>query len=416
MHSGTPEFTLSATVHGILARLAAARTSSVRLVERTSIVLMSAAGISNREQARRLGCDRQRVRRWRRRWPSRGEKIAAMEAEGPTAKELEHAVVEALGDAPRPGAPSTFTAEQVALIIALACEKPSDHDVPVSHWSAADLARKAVEREIVPSISARHVRRLLQEAAIRPHRTRYWLTSPDKLANPEEYQANVERICDTYAEAQELEAQNVHVASTDEKTGIQALERKNPTKPVKAGVEERREFEYVRHGTLVLTVSFMVASGLIAVPTIAEARGNTDFVEHIEATIDLDSEAGWVFVADRLNTHMSEELVRMVARRCDIDDDLGKKGKRGILQSLSSRRAFLEDKSHRIRFVYTPRHASWLNQVEIWFGILSRRLLRRGSFASLDDLAKRLGDFITFFNNTLAKPFRWTYTGRPLQA
>lgn len=273
-----------------------------------------------------------------------------------------------------------------------------------------------VKRKIVPSISARQVGRFLKEAALKPHRTRYWLTSPDKIAKPEEYQANVERVCDTYAEAQALEAQNVHVASTDEKTGIQALERKHDTKPMKPGTEERQEFEYVRHGTLTLIVSFMVASGIVATPTITEARGNTDFVEHIEATIELDAEAGWIFVADRLNMHMSEELVRAVATRCCITEDLGKKGRRGILRSLKTRRAFLEDKSHRIRFVYTPRHASWLNQVEIWFSILSRRFLKRASFTSLNDLAKRLGDFISFFNDTLAKPFRWTYTGRPLQA
>lgn len=402
-------------MRAILTRIARAKTSPVRLAERSSIVLMSAAGVSNREQARRLGCDHQRVRRWRRRWRARDEKITEVEANGVTYKELESAVIMALQDNQRSGAPTTFSGEQVAMIIAVACEKPSDNDVPVSHWSTSDLARTVVERKIVPSISARQVGRFLSEAALKPHRSRYWLTSPDKLASPEEYQANVERICDTYAEANAFEAQNVHVVSADEKTGIQALERKHATKPMKPGQEERQEFEYMRHGTLTLIVSFMVTSGIVK-PTITETRGNIDFVEHIEATIKLDEHAGWIFVADRLNTHMSEELVRYVARCCGISDDLGEKGKRGILKSMKSRRVFLEDKSHRIRFVYTPRHASWLNQVEIWFSILSRRFLKRSSFTSLGDLAHRLGEFVTFFNDTLAKPFRWTYTGRPLQA
>lgn len=211
-------------------------------------------------------------------------------------------IIEALEDNERSGAPPTFSAQQVAMIIALACEKPSDTEVPVSHWSASELARKAVARKIVSSISARQVGRFLDDADLKPHRIAYWLTSPDKLAKPAEYQANVERVCDTYAEAQKLEGQNVHVVSTDEKTGVQALERVHATKPVKPGVEERQEWEYVRHGTLVLIVSFMVASGIVAVPTITEARGNVDFLEHIEETIELEPESGWIFVADRLNT------------------------------------------------------------------------------------------------------------------
>lgn len=251
---------------------------------------------------------------------------------------------------------------------------------------------------------------------MKPHRSRYWLTSPDKLASPEEYEANVRRVCETYASAEKLEAEGVHVCCVDEKTGIQALERAHPTKPMRQGTDERREFEYVRHGTLCLIASFMVASGHVGVPTLIERRGNDEFLEHIEATIDLEPEAGWVFVADRLNTHMSEAMVRMVARRCGLDIDLGKKGVSGILKSRHTRRAFLEEPSHRIRFVYTPRHASWLNQVEVWFGMLVRPVLKRGSFTSLNDLVGRIEAFIQYFNDVLAKPFRWTYKGRPLQA
>jgi hypothetical protein len=226
----------------------------------------------------------------------------------------------------------------------------------------------------------------------------------------------VQAVCDTYQQAPQLEAQGTHVVSNDEKTGIQALERKHPTKPPRPGQDERIEFEYIRHGTLCLMANWDVANGRVREATIGPTRTEADFVAHVETTIDTDPDAGWVFVADQLNTHMSEGLVRLVARCCGIEIDLGVKGRQGILQSKRSRKEFLADTSHRIRFVYTPRHCSWLNQVEIWFSILSRRLLKRCSFCSLDDLRNRLVAFIRYFNEVLAKPFKWTYTGRPLQA
>ena len=141
-----------------------------------------------------------------------------------------------------------------------------------------------------------------------------------------------------------------------------------------------------------------------------------DFAAHIEATIATDANARWIFVADQLDTHRSATLVELVARHCGLDEPLGIKGKTGILKSKQTRRAFLQDPTHQICFVYTPRHCSWLNQVEIWFSILARRLLKRASFTSLDDLRTRVLDFISYFNDVLGKPFRWTYTGRPLQA
>ena len=204
--------------------------------------------------------------------------------------------------------------------------------------------------------------------------------------------------------------------SVDEKTGMQALERIHASKPVRPGLVERIEFEYHRHGTLCLIANFEVATGKIISPTLGPTRTEADFAAHIDATIETDPDACWIFVADQLDTHRSASLVELIARRCQLQEPLGIKGKAGILKSKQTRRAFLQDPAHRIRFVYTPRHCSWLNQVEIWFSILARRLLKRASFTSLDDLRTRVLDFIAYFNDVLGKPFRWTYTGRPLQA
>lgn len=271
---------------------------------------------------------------------------------------------------------------------------------------------------------ARHRRDDLPEARgsppkrgdLRPHKTQYWLTSKDKLEDPEQYEADVREVCQTYADAPGLAAKGAHVVSTDEKTGIQALERIHPTKPTRPGLTERREFEYKRHGTLCLIANFDVVTGEAILPTIGPTRTEEDFANPISQTVDSNPNGTWVFVLDQLNTHKSEALVRWVAERCGIDEDLGIKGKAGTLETMAARKAFLENSEHRIRFVYTPRHASWLNQVEIGFSILARRALKRASFTSVDDLRQRLLAFIESFNAILAKPFRWTYSGRPLQA
>lgn len=222
-------------------------------------------------------------------------------------------------------------------------------------------------------------------------------------------------MCETYAEAPAQYEQGVHTVCTDEKSGIQALGRKHPTLPVRPGLVERQEFEYIRRGTQTLIANLEVATGKLPAPTLGPTRTEIDFAEHIARTLDLDPDAGWIFVTDRLDIHMSESLVRLVAERCGIDADLGVKEKHGILLSMSTRAAFLQDRSHRIRFVYTPKHSSWLNQIELWFSILVRRLLKRASFTSGEDLRQRILAFIEYFNRTMAKPFKWTYAGKPLQ-
>ena len=197
-------------------------------------------------------------------------------------------------------------------------------------------------------------------------------------------------------------------------TGLQALERIAPTLPTQPGLIERREFEYIRHGTQSLIVDLDGVTGEGLAPSIADTRTAQDFAQHITQTVSTDPTAEWIFITDQLNTHQSETLVRLVADHCALPDDLGIKGECGILQSMPSRAAFLQDPSHRIRFVYTPKHSSWLNQIEIWLSILVRRLLKRASFTSEQDLRELILEFITYINQTMAKPFKWTFTGRPL--
>lgn len=246
---------------------------------------------------------------------------------------------------------------------------------------------------------------------MQPHRSRYWLNAHPE--DPEAFGQQVAAVCDLYEQAGQLAERGIHVVSTDEKTGIQALERLSPDIPPGPGRVQLREYEYTRRGTLCLIANLEVWCGWIIAPTLGPTRTEDDFVAHVQQTVATDPDAGWVFVVDNLNTHQSEGLVLWVAQTCGIEEDLGIKGKHGVLKSQASRAAFLSETGHRIRFVYTPKHTSWLNQIEIWFGILVRKLLRRSSFRSVEDLKARILAFIDYFNRTMAKPIRWLYSVEP---
>lgn len=248
---------------------------------------------------------------------------------------------------------------------------------------------------------------------LQPHRSQYWCNTTEK--DPEVFQAQVENVCRTYLDAPELYASsNTHTICVDEMTSLQANERRAETKPSRPGQIAKEEFQYTRHGTVCVTGNWDVVGGKMIATTISETRDNNDFAKHIGQTVATDPDAGWIFIVDNLNTHCGEPLVRVVAELLNIDPtELGAAKKQGVLQTMASRREFLADVNHRVRFVYIPKHSSWLNQIEIIFGIISRRVMRGGSFTSKQDLCEKLRRFIAYFNDTFASPMNWTYTGRP---
>ena len=414
MPGKTAKVTITERQHDILRTIQNAPTASSQLRQRAAIILLAFDRQGNPQIAAQVGLSRRQVSLWRRRWADAWDRLIRIECLESHAA-LRRAIEQVLRDEPRSGPPGKFTPEQIVQILAVACEPPEKSGRPITHWTAHELADEVVKRGIVPSISVAQVGRYLREAALQPHKKRYWLNTTEK--DPVQFQKQVEAVCDTYLEAPALEKNHrTHTVSSDEMTGMQALERNAPSRPMTYGQCEKIEFEYTRHGTLTLIGNFQVTTGELIAPTIGPTRTEADFASHIEQTVATDPKASWIFVVDNLNIHCSETLVRKVAQACGIEQPLGKKGVRGVLKSVASRQAFLSEKSHRIRFVYTPKHSSWLNQIETIFGMIMRKVIRRGSFTSVKDLRDKLLNFIAYFNRVFAKPFQWTYTGRPLRA
>jgi transposase-like protein len=395
-----------------LERLSRRHSAPRRTVQRAQIILLAAENQTVTSIATTLHLCANTVRKWIGRYTHKLPPTPPPENSHPQPAAPPPPLLRRLADAPRSGRPDTFTAQQTCALIALACEKPEDHGRPITHWTARELKDQAVQQAIVSRISVRHVNRLLAATDLQPHRSRYWLNAkPDPQKDDK-----IRVLCQIYQQAQDAARRGELTFSVDEMTGIQALARIAPDHPMQPGRPVRREFEYERHGTLSLLGGLDVAAGQVKAlcrPTRTEA----DFLDLVDGLVQTRPQAPKItFVLDNLNTHQSESLVRYVARDAAIPENLlGTKGKDRILQTQDSRARFLSDPSHRIRFSYTPKHASWMNQIEIWFGILVRKVIRRGNFTSLADLQHKLEAFVEYFNRTMAKPFKWTYQGKPLQ-
>lgn len=211
-------------------------------------------------------------------------------------------------------------------------------------------------------------------------------------------------------ESSQLAECATEVYSTDEMTGVQALERKYADKPVRPGSPALHEFEYIRHGTASLIAFLRIADGSIHAPYLNDTRNEEDFCNAVRQLVAEEPGKSYIIICDGLNTHKSESLVKLVAQECNICAELGVKGKEGILKSMKSREEFLMNTEHRIRFVYTPKHSSWVNQIEIWFGIINRKLLKKSSYISVEEMVQSILKFIEQYNLT-AKAFKWNYAG-----
>jgi hypothetical protein len=298
--------------------------------------------------------------------------------------------------------PGAFPPSQRLDVMAMATRKPATYHCPATRWSLDDLVAALLQCRPC-TMSRSSVWRILEEADLKPHRSVYWLNSHDP-----DFEAKAHDICSLYSNALRLLEQGHVVICSDEKTGMQILERKYPTQPLAPGKPEKREHEYIRHGTRALIASFVVATGQV-VWNLSQTRTSTDFATHLANVVkQLPDMHRYAWVVDNLNTHWSLDVCRVVAQWCKVPL-VAKDLRHGV-----QRRAFLSDPSHTHVFHFTPKHGSWLNQVELWFSVLARRFLKRGDFCSPHDFATRLSDYLEVYNTHQAHPYRWTYTGQPL--
>nr|VFJ56049.1 MAG: Transposase [Candidatus Kentron sp. DK] len=386
---------LTSLERAALKRIVSRHNSPQAIVNRAQIILMANdEGMPNQQIADYLKIAKETVTVWAKRWIER----------------FFEPIPERLADMPRPGRPSEITPEQWCQIVALACENPKTYNRPITHWTSRELADEALKQGIINKLSAGHLRKILKGGTLQPHRCRYWL-------NAKADERKEERIADICALYQDCPSKPEEIVfSIDEMTAIQASERIAGDLPMSSGKPVALEFEYQRHGTQTLIAALQVATGTIC-GWCGDTRTEADFADSIGSLIrENPGYSTYHIVLDQLNTHKSETLVRMVAQLCQLDIDLGEKGVSGILKSMDTREEFLSQPDKRVVFHYTPKHASWMNQIEIWFRTLAGKVLRRGNFCSKKDLRTKIMAFIDYFNATMAKPFKWTYQGKPLVA
>lgn len=380
-----PRIILSQHARSDLQTLIRAHSTPQSLALRARLVLRAADADqpSNLTISRELGCDNHTAGKWRRRYLNLG--------------------LSGLQDAVRSGRPKRISPSIRVHVVSVASTLPHDQDRSVTRWSLDEIVTTLLDTLHTDSISRSSIWRILHDVDLKPHQSAYWLNSHD-----EDFDAKAQRICQLYVGALSAYEQGRLVVCCDEKTGMQVLERKAPTKPARPGQCERREHEYIRRGTRVLINSLAVATGQIAW-TLGATRKATDFVTHLKhAYQHLPRMKRYDWVMDNLNTHWSLDVCRLVARwsKVPFESDKLKKG--------VQRRAFLSDPGHRHVFHFTPKHGSWLNQAELFFGTLQRRFLARGSFRSIKDFERQLERFLHDYNTHHAHPYRWTYTGEPL--
>ena len=300
-----------------------------------------------------------------------------------------------------------FPPEDRHKVLVLATTKPAEEGTPVSHWSLDDLATHIINDAHFRNMSSSTIQRILAEAELKPHKVRSWMHSADP-----EFEKKALDICGLYLKAPALYQKGELVLSTDEKTSIQALERKHPGKPASPGHVALREPDYIRHGTRCLLATFVVPTGLVYGDVTAQ-RTNEDYRTHVRHVVNwlgrhYAEATKFHWVMDNLNTHWSLPVCELFARLNTVAFEPKK------LQRGPQRRAFLTDADHRHVVHFTPKHGSWLNQVELWFSVLERRVLRRGNFTSKAELARRILAYIEYHNTCKARPYQWTYTGKPL--
>lgn len=404
-------FTLTTEVRRVLTSLSNSYTSASCYKERAKIVLYAADGKTNKEIGELLHIHYNTVGKWRKRFSNAILRLEGIEKEKPT--ELEESILDVLSDEERSGAPCTFDSDTRKEIQLFACQKPSDYGYTESHWSLSMLRRTLIEQNVVQSISTGAIYHILMAAELKPWKIRYYLHSKEKYESYDTFCSKIKAINEVYAMAEELKGEDTLVYCTDEMTGLQALEHAYPDKKLMPGMCERMDFNYIRHGTTSFIGFFNVQEGTIFEPYLKETRCNSDFAEALSLVVDANPDKKHIFVLDNLNVHKSEDLVRYVAKKIGFTGDLGVKGQRGILKSQKSREDFLTDESHAIRFLFVPIHCSWMNQIEIWFGVLNKKLIKRTSFTSVEELQDKIRTFVKQYNELFAHPYKWTYNSVP---